>query len=135
MARITTTYFIEGDGVDPDACTEALRLSPTATRRRNDGKLRGRPRNEWRVSTGWLELDSIDASVVKLLEMLWPAKDRIVLYLSETNASSSLVTGIEIMDDRPDYCLSQATLAKAAQLFASYALDIYDYRRGQQFVQ
>ncbi len=135
MARITTAYFIDGDHVNPEACTVALGLRPTAIRHKDGANLRGHPRNEWKLSTGWLELDSIEASVVTLLETLWPAKDRIVLYLSETKASSSLVTGIEISDERPDYCLSRVTVSKVAHLCASYALDIYDYRPGQQFVQ
>jgi hypothetical protein len=87
------------------------------------------------VETAWITFDSLDDSVRLLLDILWPAHERIVDFCLKSGATAAFLTGVRIHGARPDYSLAHKSISRMADLRAGYSLDIYDYREGQAIVQ
>jgi hypothetical protein len=136
--RVMVTFYIGGGAWDPDACTAALGLQPTRIRRRGSVARAGGPparQNGWSIDTEWEDSDTTDAVLVRLLDRLWEHRFAIRRFCEENRAGCAFVAVVEILEERPVYELTRATIARMSEFGADFSLDIYDLREGQTLSQ
>ena len=136
--RVMVTFYIGGGAWDPDTCTSALGLQPTRIRRRGSVAPAGGPparENGWSIDTDWEESDSTDSVVAGLVNRLWERRFAIRQFCEENGAGCAFVAVVEILEERPVYELTSATIARMSEFGADFSLDIYDLREGQTHCQ
>jgi len=129
--RITTTFVITGEDLDPADCTRRIGLEPTdvCVEPKVTGKLvpSGEPyvrKPYWSVELKKQSSYSTDAELKKLLDLLWPKRAPIVAYLKATGYEATFVSSVTIEEDRPLYELSAETLKRLAYFNVEWGLDI-----------
>ena len=110
-------------------CTEAFGIEPTEVwRQRHDHVRKSLHTTDcWAVGLKRQPFYSTDDAVRKVLEIVWPLKDKIRNFVREQNLTVTLVCNVTIFGDRPVYGLGADTIEKLAWLEAEFGLDIFDY--------
>ncbi len=127
---LSTHFVISGRDFDPDQCSEALGLKPSNVWRQKLEHLRARDdlaNTEWQIGFNKRPLYSVNEAVIEVLDLIWLARDRIRVFISESDLKAALVCSVTIQADRPEYCLSPVAMEKLAALNCEFCLDIYDY--------
>jgi hypothetical protein len=131
-APLLSTYFvISGRDFDTDKCSESLGLEPSVIWRQRLELLKSRDdlaNTEWRIGFDKRPLYSLDEAVREVLDVIWPARDRIRAFLSSSGGLEAILAcSVNIQVDRPEYCVSPITMEKLAELHCELCLDIFDY--------
>ena len=128
--HLSTHFIISGRDFDPEKCSEALGLRPSNIWRQRLEHLRARDDladTEWQIGFDKRQLYSLDEAVLEVLELIWPARDRIRAFLSGSDLKATLTCSVTIQVDRPEYCLSPTAMKKLTALHCEFCLDIFDY--------
>lgn len=132
-ALITSSFFIEGEDLDLEACTRELGLQPT---RVVSAAIKGRwlpsgkanvVKPQWVVERKDQPSDDVNDELMKLLDLLWPRREAVIGWLKRTGHDAGFTTSVNIFNDRPLYCLSPKTLKRLAYFNVEWGLDIFDY--------
>ena len=127
---LSTHFVISGRDFDPEKCSEILGLKPSAIWRQKLEHLKSRndlANTEWQIGFDKRPRYSLDEVVSDVIELICSMRDRILEFLSGSNLKATLTCSVSIQADRPEYCLSQLTLEKLAELHCEFCLDIFDY--------
>ena len=129
---VSSFFAIESEDMDPDECTRALGISPwesgkkgTKLSPKSFGLLRT---SFWSVGPYQKPADNIDDGLQEVLEVIWPARDRIRAYLTSSGFQASFGTNVSIYEARPLYLLQADTLSRMAFFGVEYIFDVFDYR-------
>ncbi len=134
-----TTFWVEGDGLNPDEFTGVIGIQPTETTRK--GELSPHPAARakgWKSpTTSWSmnferPSDRMDEEVQKILDVIWEKRDHILDYVRDKSDVKVGVTSTpHIYEDgvEPVYDLSVDTIQKLAYIGCDLGMDdVYDYR-------
>jgi Mg2+ and Co2+ transporter CorA len=127
LPTLFTRFSINTGEVDPDLCTSSIGLQPTKVLKKGQERPAPRPTvldNRWDIETSRRQIYSIDESLIELLKVIWPKRDRIISFCRENNVDCSFVTAVWASEEhRPVYDLSRDTIKKIAALGASWIMD------------
>ena len=70
---------------------------------------------------------AIDEVLAELLELLWSRREAVRALGGTRGCSAGFVVNVTIHENRPEYCLSPATLTKLAFFGFELCIDIFDY--------
>jgi len=127
---ITNFFAITDMALDPGECTRIFGINPTVTREATvEVPFPGRPPIEasWSIRFDKEPSWEIEEGLRKILNIIWPQRDKIVEFLSTTGFSALFGTNVTIHASRPLYVLSPQTLEGMSYFGAEYGLDIFDY--------
>jgi len=134
-----TTFWVEGDGLDPDEFTRFVGIQPTEITRK--GKLsphpasraigRKSPTTSWEINFE-RESSNMDTEVQQMLALLWEKRNEIREYVQHRPAVRSGLRSTPTIPEAclpPAYDLSAETIQKLAYLGCDFSMDdVYDYR-------
>ncbi len=134
---INTTFWVEGDGLDPDVFTMGIGIQPTYTMKK--GRLSSNPTlresGHKNPSTMWeinhkFQTYSMDEGVKEVLNVIWEKRDVILDYVRDhVDVEVGIRSAIWIHEDRPVYDLSANTICRLAYLECEFCIDdVYDMR-------
>ncbi len=133
LPRITTFFAIGGEAVVPAECTARIGLEATdscaESVRRGTLVPSGEPHFRhpfWCLELTKEALDSTDDGLRRLLERLWPRRERVRELLRETGWKAMFGSTVTINEARPVYELSADTIRRLAFFEVEYGLDIFD---------
>jgi len=129
---ISSAFSIEGKDFDPDECTKAIGIQPNEIGRIGE-KLRPDSLGTlkisfWSISFIKEATYDLDEGLVKVLETMWPKREKILEYLrvgSFDNAAFSSTVNIYV--DRPLYRIRPEVLRRFAFFGVEYIFDVHDY--------
>lgn len=128
--RISSILWIEGDELDPNLCTQELGLQPMEIGIKGQ-MLPGRrwpvPHSFWRIGFSKQPSASIDQELHKLLDLVWPARERIKHLIETSAVSCSFVSNVTIEHDAPLLHLNPDTLSRLAFFQVEFGIDIFDF--------
>jgi hypothetical protein len=132
---ITTKLHLSGDALDPKRCTGAAGVEPTSFDAASAvlpgvWMPSGRPGVRWpywEVAIKNERSYSIDESLMRLLDLIWPRREAIVALVRDGRYKATFMTSVTIHEDRPLYSLSGETLRRLAYFAFDYSLDISDF--------
>jgi hypothetical protein len=130
---LITSFFAIGDiNLDPDECTRLVGLNPTTTSQAipkgflPNGKVRIKDAT-WSIRFDKEPVWGIDEGLHRILDILWPQRDRVVEFLGTTGFSALFGTNVTIHASRPLYSLSPKTIRRMSFFGLEYLFDIFDY--------
>lgn len=136
---INTTFWVEGDGLDPDEFTRKVCITPTEMTRKGElsphpaARAIGRksPATSWTINFR-RQSYCMDKEVQEILGVMWEKRELILDYVRTrpdvTVEVSSTPTIFENCSD-PKYDLSVDTIRELAYLGCKFWMDdVYDYR-------
>jgi hypothetical protein len=131
---VTTSFEIEGDPLDIEACTQAVGLPPTrfSERPRQTGTSQPSgtpyaPTPFWSLEFGKEPADTIDDGLARILALLWDRRNEIRRFVETRELTASFTSTVSIYQDRPALELSAKTLERLAFFKVDYGLDVLDY--------
>lgn len=126
---ISAYFVIAGRDIDFSQCTKSIGIEPTEVWRQQHEHLKGMleiPNTNWIIHVKCQDY-SIDDSLQKILDVIWPRRNKIRRYAKANSLKLAFICNIKIIDDRPVYSLSPETIKKIAWFGAKFGLDIADY--------
>ena len=129
---ITSGFSIAGKDLDPDRCSlligmEATEVGHIGEKRRPESLVALRT-SFWEISVPKMASDEIDACLKKVIDILWPKRERVMEFLEkEQFDEAGFFTIVSIHADRPLYEISADTLRRLSYFQTSYTIDINDY--------
>jgi len=136
---INTTFWVEGDELDPDEFTQVTAIQPVRTTKKGElspypvlrAKGRKSPTTSWSINFKHPSY-SIDTSVQEILGVIWEKRDHILNYVRDKpNVQVGVRSTPTIYEhcSEPVYDLSVATIQKLAYIGCNFGMDdVYDYR-------
>ena len=128
---ISSSFSISSPSMDPEECTDFLEIQPSSTGKKGHKRT---PQSYGQLITSFWSIgphkepgDDIDEGMQKVLQIVWPAKERIGEYLKTRSYHASFGTTVNIYESRPLYRLRPETLQKMAFFGVEYIFDIHDY--------
>ena len=128
--KISISFVISGRDFDPNICSVALGLQPSNVWRQQREHLKDRidlPNVEWQLGFDGRALYSLDEAAAEVVDLIWPARERIRAFISQSGLRATLACSVRIDADRPEYCLSSEVMRKLGWLDCKFCLDIFDY--------
>lgn len=130
LPTIEVSLVISGARFDTDECSDQVGLHSTRTwkpRRRlvKQGVLADA--QEWHFGIRNQIHASIDDSLSKLFEIVFPHREAVIRYVRYRGLEISLVCNVTIHKERALLQLSRENLAKLVALEADFLLDVFDY--------
>jgi len=130
--KIRASFCVVGRNWDPHECTEAIGIQPTKIWHQQRPALRKRRdlnTEEWVLVWEKQELYDTDEAVQGVLNMIYPARDRLRAFLQANGLRCTVVCTVFIRGDptadRPVYELSSQTIERLATLGAGFVLEVY----------
>ncbi|SRR6266849_5432746 len=125
---VEAAFIISGEGFDPHSCAAIFGLEPTAVSVRGEPRPGKRPKAP---STSWSlgvrrRAYSIDEVIEEVLDALWPRREAIKDFTQSASLKITFISHVKIFAERPQYCLSPATIERMAYFRAEFGLDIFD---------
>ena len=131
---ITTEFWIQGDGLDPNEFTRLVGIQPYRIGKK--GEISSHPaaakQGVKNRATFWsIEVEhnsySMDEGIQTLLTQVWPIRDKIKDYLkAQPTVEVGINSTIHMDEDRPVYEISLDSIKKLAELECRFMLnDIY----------
>lgn len=128
--RISSYLYISGRDFDPQACSAFIGLQPTEIWRQKREELKQRedlPNVSWNIGHEPIEGYSVSDAVDEVLDLVWPARERLRTFLQGQNIEVGIACTVAIHADRPIYDLSASTIRRLAELSCKFTLDVIDY--------
>lgn len=128
--ELTTYFSISGWDLDPESCTSALGLKPSEVWRQKHKHLldhKDLPSVSWSLGEKNQREFSVSKAVEAVLDLVWPARERVIRFVSGKNFIVGVTCSVTIYEDRPIYDLSKETISRLAVLDCEFCLDIFDY--------
>jgi len=138
-STFNTTFWVEGDGLDPDEFTRVVGIQPARTTRKGElsphpaSRAIGKksPTTSWEINFE-RESSNMDREVQQMLAMVWEKRDPIRECVLD---KLGIVMGLRSTPTIPEQCvdpaydLSVETIQKLASLGCDFSMDdVYDYR-------
>jgi hypothetical protein len=130
LPSITTVFWIQGDELDPNLCTEEVGIPPTDSGTKGQlrpGKRPPVPHSYWEVALRREPRLSTEDGLVKLLDLLWPVREKIRRFVHERPVAAGFGSWVTIRHDLPQYRLSLPTLSRLTFFNVKYDMDINRY--------
>jgi hypothetical protein len=126
---VTTSYIIDSTALDPQEFCNLTGLLPLPLVSRQDSfATRLAPKSLLVMDLRKRRIDTTDAGVSELLDLLWPFRERLTIFLQQAEISSRVISTVWIDHHRPVYELLPDSLRRLAALGAGYRLEVFDYR-------
>lgn len=128
--QISVSLVLGSDDLDPDACSEAIGISPTEVWRQKHKSFLNVdtvPNVQWIISTDKIMSYSIDEPLSQLLDLVYVREEEIRRYVADTAVKCVVTCNVTFKGDRPLYEISNRNLERIGRLGASFQMDIFDY--------
>ena len=128
--RLTTYLYIAGRDFEPEICTSTLGIDPTQIWRQKLKHLEHRidlPNISWRLGRSKRPLYSVSEAVEEVLDLVWPAREKLKMFIESHDFEVGIECSVTIFDDRPVYELLPHTIQRLAVIGCRFGLDIIDY--------
>ncbi|HRS17773.1 MAG TPA: DUF4279 domain-containing protein [Thermoanaerobaculaceae bacterium] len=128
--RIRAGLTIIGEHLDPDECTAAIGIVPTAAGRKGQVPSNRRhplPWGFWRLAVDQRSTD-LDESVASLLDLIRGRTRQIRGILSQYGFSATVECWIDLFGESLAIELSNKTIQAIGELGANLSIDVSDYR-------
>jgi lambda repressor-like predicted transcriptional regulator len=122
---------LAGRDFDPDECTRAIGLEPSAVWKQRHEHLQSRldlDSINWSVGFDEKACDTLSDAVDEVLDRVWPHREAMVRHAAERGLRITVTCTVRIHAAAPEYSLSPRTIERLAELKAGFLMDIFDHR-------
>lgn len=131
--RIDATLCIRGSNWDANSASVATALVPTRVIKEGDPRRTGRGHHdvsEWRLGVSEVA-DSWDTVLSKLVDVIWPARERLRRFVDDHNLECEIAVSVTITEEKAEPPVNPETMTRLATLGipVTVAVDDYSSRR------